>query len=82
MLCASLLALAALTASNARAQPQFDELRLIAPAAPGGGWDQTARSIQQALTDKQVAPEEHLVDAGYVDATLWVQSPRDFHMAL
>jgi putative tricarboxylic transport membrane protein len=25
------------------------ELKLIAPAAPGGGWDQTARSMQQAL---------------------------------
>ena len=49
MLCASLLALAALTASDARAQPQLDELRLIAPAAPGGGWDQTARVMQQVL---------------------------------
>jgi transposase len=38
--------------------------------------------IQQALNDKQVAPDEHLVDAGYVDATLLVQSPRDFHLAL
>jgi putative tricarboxylic transport membrane protein len=25
------------------------ELKLMAPAAPGGGWDQTARSIQQAM---------------------------------
>jgi transposase len=38
--------------------------------------------IQQALNDKQMAPDEHLVDAGYVDATLLVQSPRDFHLAL
>jgi transposase len=38
--------------------------------------------IQQALSDKQVAPDEHLVDAGDVDATLLVQSPRDFHLAL
>ncbi len=49
MLRASLLALTTLTASNAPAQPHFDELRLIAPAAPGGGWDQTARVMQQAL---------------------------------
>ena len=26
------------------------ELKILAPAAPGGGWDQTARSMQQALT--------------------------------
>jgi putative tricarboxylic transport membrane protein len=49
VLCASLLALAALMAPSARAQPQLDELRLIAPAAPGGGWDQTARVMQQVL---------------------------------
>jgi len=33
----------------AAAQPMMDELRLIAPAAPGGGWDQTARAMQLAL---------------------------------
>ena len=34
--------------STAHAQ-SVDQLRLIAPAAPGGGWDQTARVMQQAL---------------------------------
>jgi len=38
--------------------------------------------MHQALTDKQLAPETHIVDAGSVDATLRVESPRDFHMAL
>ena len=38
--------------------------------------------IHHALTDKQLAPETHIVDAGYVDATLLVESPRDFHIAL
>jgi putative tricarboxylic transport membrane protein len=27
----------------------LDELKLIAPASPGGGWDQTARSMAEAL---------------------------------
>jgi putative tricarboxylic transport membrane protein len=31
------------------AEPVFQHLRIIAPAAPGGGWDQTARVMQQAL---------------------------------
>ena len=31
------------------AEPAFDQLRIIAPAAPGGGWDQTARAMQQVL---------------------------------
>jgi len=30
------------------------ELKIMAPAAPGGGWDQTARSIQQALTAEKL----------------------------
>ncbi len=31
------------------------ELKIMAPAAPGGGWDQTARSMQQALTQSGTA---------------------------
>src|SRR5512139_355832 len=42
-------ALALLFATMAGAQPVLRELRLIAPAAPGGGWDQTARVMQQVL---------------------------------
>ncbi len=37
----------AMMASSAFAQ--LGELKLIAPAAPGGGWDQTARAMQSAL---------------------------------
>jgi putative tricarboxylic transport membrane protein len=31
------------------------ELKIMAPAAPGGGWDQTARSMQQALSQAGIA---------------------------
>src|SRR6188472_1097044 len=31
------------------------ELKILAPAAPGGGWDQTARSMQQAFTQSGTA---------------------------
>ena len=31
------------------AQSIYAQLRIIAPAAPGGGWDQTARVMQQVL---------------------------------
>ncbi|MBS7542988.1 Bug family tripartite tricarboxylate transporter substrate binding protein [Ancylobacter oerskovii] len=38
------------------AQAEVTELKIMAPAAPGGGWDQTARSMQQALqADKLVS---------------------------
>jgi putative tricarboxylic transport membrane protein len=44
---------AALAAGASPALAQM-ELKVIAPAAPGGGWDQTARSIQQALTAEKL----------------------------
>jgi putative tricarboxylic transport membrane protein len=40
----------AMTAGLATGATAQLELKIIAPAAPGGGWDQTARSMQQALT--------------------------------
>jgi putative tricarboxylic transport membrane protein len=42
------LSVAALVAFATPALAQL-ELRVMAPAAPGGGWDQTAPSMQQAL---------------------------------
>jgi putative tricarboxylic transport membrane protein len=31
------------------------ELKVMAPAAPGGGWDQTARAMQQAFMKAGIA---------------------------
>ena len=36
------------------AQPMLERLTIIAPAAPGGGWDQTARAMQYALETEQL----------------------------
>ena len=36
-------------ATPAGAQPPLETLTLVVPAAPGGGWDQTARALQQVL---------------------------------
>jgi putative tricarboxylic transport membrane protein len=46
----AVLALAAAAAIASPASAQQTELKLMAPAAPGGGWDSTARAMQQALT--------------------------------
>ena len=59
------LCLAASGAASAQ-QPQLDQLRLIAPAAPGGGWDQTARVMQQVLQRSGIvrtAPVENIPGA-------------------
>jgi putative tricarboxylic transport membrane protein len=51
----ALLAAAIAAAPLGAAYADINELKIIAPAAPGGGWDQTARSIQHALqSDKLV----------------------------
>jgi putative tricarboxylic transport membrane protein len=46
-------ALAAALLGNVHAMPAkaatLEDLRVIAPAAPGGGWDQTARAMQEAI---------------------------------
>ena len=48
---AGLTALTAFSTAPAFAQQPL-ELKLMAPAAPGGGWDSTARSMQQALISR------------------------------
>lgn len=49
-------AVVALTLATAGpALSQQLELKLMAPAAPGGGWDQTARAMQQALVAAKIA---------------------------
>jgi len=47
------VALTLVAGAPALSQPL--ELKIMAPAAPGGGWDQTARSMQQALVAAGVA---------------------------
>jgi putative tricarboxylic transport membrane protein len=51
--------LATVLATSAAAQM---ELKLIAPAAPGGGWDQTARSLQQAMTAEKLVKSVQVIN--------------------
>jgi len=48
------------------AEPPLPQLRIVAPAAPGGGWDQTARAMQQVLQRAglvRTAPVENIPGA-------------------
>jgi len=63
---ASIVFCVAATGVAAAQQPHLDQLRLIAPAAPGGGWDQTARVMQQVLQRTGIvrtAPVENIPGA-------------------
>lgn len=52
---AILLAAAVAVAGCADVALAQNDLKIMAPAAPGGGWDQTARAMQQALVAEGLA---------------------------
>jgi len=62
-----LVASATLFASTAIAQT---ELKIIAPAAPGGGWDQTARSIQQVLVAEKLVKSAQVTNVAGAGGTV------------
>jgi putative tricarboxylic transport membrane protein len=59
-----LLALTLVAAAVAASPAAFAqmELKVIAPAAPGGGWDQTARSIQQTLVAEKLVKSAQVIN--------------------
>ena len=63
------VAVAALTlvASSAFAQ---QELKIMAPAGPGGGWDSAARSIQQVLTQTGLAKSVQVINVTGAGGTI------------
>ena len=62
-----LVAGATLLATSAFAQM---EIKVIAPAAPGGGWDQTARSIQQALIAEKLVRNAQVINIAGAGGTV------------
>jgi|SRR5262245_7975065 len=48
------------------------ELKVMAPAAPGGGWDQTARSIQQALVAEKIARSVQVINVAGAGGTVGI----------
>jgi putative tricarboxylic transport membrane protein len=52
------------------AQAQTGDLSIMAPAAPGGGWDQTARSMQQALAEAGLASNVQVMNVPGAGGTI------------
>jgi putative tricarboxylic transport membrane protein len=46
------------------------ELKIIAPAAPGGGWDQTARALQQAMTAEKLVKSAQVINIAGAGGTV------------
>ena len=64
----------------ALAQAQLQEMKITAPAAAGGGWDSTARALQQAMTEAGVVTSVQVVNvpgaAGTVGLAQFVNEAR------
>jgi putative tricarboxylic transport membrane protein len=64
-----IVAATALLTTSAFAQA---ELKIMAPAAPGGGWDQTARSMQQSLTQSGLAKSVQVTNVPGAGGTIGI----------
>lgn len=67
---ASALVVFAVSANAAKHGKPAKLTTLIAPAAPGGGWDQTARSMQQALQQAKLAKGVKVVNVPGAGGTI------------
>jgi putative tricarboxylic transport membrane protein len=69
-----------LIAQHATAQGAPRDLTIVAPAAPGGGWDQTARVMQHVLRETGLARSVQVVNApgaaGTIGLARFVSSER------
>ncbi len=54
------------------ASAQVNELKIMAPAGPGGGWDQTARSMQQALTQAGIVKNVQVTNVPGAGGTIGI----------
>jgi putative tricarboxylic transport membrane protein len=46
------------------------DYKIMAPAAPGGGWDQTARSMQSALQDEKISDSVQVINVPGAGGTI------------
>jgi putative tricarboxylic transport membrane protein len=63
---------AALVAGFAATAFAQSELKIMAPVAPGGGWDQTARSMQQALTQSGIVKNVQVTNVPGAGGTIGI----------
>ncbi|MEW6254442.1 MAG: tripartite tricarboxylate transporter substrate-binding protein [Pseudomonadota bacterium] len=64
------MALLAAPSSVLPAAAQMSDLKIMAPAAPGGGWDQTARAMQQAIVTTGLARSVQVVNVPGAGGTI------------
>jgi putative tricarboxylic transport membrane protein len=68
----ALMAAATLSLVPRAASAQLADVKLMAPAAPGGGWDQTARSMQQAMVASGAAKSVQVTNVAGAGGTIGI----------
>ncbi|MEO9339584.1 tripartite tricarboxylate transporter substrate binding protein [Mesorhizobium sp. SB112] len=51
-------------------QASATDYKILAPAAPGGGWDQTARTIQSVLQDEKISDSVQVINVPGAGGTI------------
>lgn len=64
------LALSVVAAGFLAAPALAADYKIMAPASPGGGWDQTARSMQAALQDEKISESVQVVNVPGAGGTI------------
>jgi len=64
------LLIAALLSGALAVPASATDYTIMAPAAPGGGWDQTARSMQEALTSESISGNVQVVNVPGAGGTI------------
>lgn len=67
---AALLASCGTTTGGASADGGVEDLKIIVPADPGGGWDQTGRAMQKDLQDNDLVSSAQVVNVGGAGGTV------------
>lgn len=70
LLLSAMAGVALLLTANGPASAQVKGLDIIAPANPGGGWDQTARAMQAALESEKIASGVQVQNIGGAGGTI------------
>jgi putative tricarboxylic transport membrane protein len=69
----TLIAALAVALSAPAAMAQVSELKIMAPAGPGGGWDQTARTIQSTLQTEGLVSNIQVENVAGAGGTIGLQ---------
>nr|WP_196108250.1 MULTISPECIES: tripartite tricarboxylate transporter substrate binding protein [unclassified Ochrobactrum] len=65
-----ILALTSVAALAVAGSASAEDYKVLAPAAPGGGWDQTARTMQSALQDEKISGSVQVINVPGAGGTI------------